>query len=262
MMIKNLIFLLCLLVFSDSIFAQFSEQIRSGRPGQGIGAFTVGKNVLQLQQGIDLNSIKFQSIEDKRWINNNVIRFGITEHVELSAVVEEQMRFYQVNNDKLISEGISALHAGFRVNFSDQSGIIPSTCFQMRLKFPGVSKAFGNNYLAPDMIFVAHWDINSKNSLNTNFGLTYNGENAHPTGRYVLNYSYSIAKKWSVFIENYGFLTNDDFNTRFDTGFAFLINNNFQLDLFGGYHKNDLTEEYFISTGVSWRLTKRRLKVD
>jgi len=42
-----------LLFLSGVVNAQFYETIRSGRPGQSIGAATVGKSIFQLQSGMD-----------------------------------------------------------------------------------------------------------------------------------------------------------------------------------------------------------------
>lgn len=47
------------------------------------------------------------------------------------------------------------------------------------------------------------------------------------------------------------------FDTRFDGGFAYLCNNDLQLDVLAGAGNNDDVSDYFVSVGVSWR-TKRR----
>jgi hypothetical protein len=73
----------------------------------------------------------------------------------------------------------------------------------------------------------------------------------------VVNVGFSLGDKWSSFIETYGGVINGDFTIFFDTGLAYLVNNDLQLDLSGGYGKNDGFAATFVDFGVSWR-TKRR----
>jgi hypothetical protein len=163
-------------------------------------------------------------------------------------------------NDTVFStSGLSSLHLGFRVHLSDQKGIRPTTGFQARLKMPNISKSYGTNFIAPVFIFVAGWSLPKGTSLGTNWILSYNGNDAIPTGKYVINFSFPIYKKLSSFIENYGQYRDKIVETRFDGGFAWLLNNNFQFDVSAGYGKNTVTD-YFISGGISWRLNLNKTK--
>src|SRR5690606_721302 len=89
-------------------------------------------------------------------------------------------------------------------------------------------------------------------SLWENHGLTINlipifniNGNAPTRNDYTLAYSWSFADKWAVFIENYGTvyfnaMHTDYFNTYVDGGFSYLVNNNVQLDVLGGYGSNQI----------------------
>src|SRR5690606_17180254 len=107
--------------------------------------------------------------------------------------------------------------------------------------------------LAPICIFVATWQLPKATSITSNWILNYSGSSAVPIGRYVLNFGFPIYKNIGGFIENYGQYRGDIFETRFDGGFAWLVNNNVQFDLSAGYGMNTVTD-YFISAGISWRL--------
>ncbi len=52
-------FSLLFFIISLSLFSQFSETIDSDRPGFIFNANTVGKNVLQMQQGVGFNQKPF-----------------------------------------------------------------------------------------------------------------------------------------------------------------------------------------------------------
>lgn len=242
-----------LLILSNFCFGQFNETIRTGRPGQAIGAFTVGKNVLQFQQGLDYYSTAETNLP-QGFIFNNVVRYGISETVELSALVDYQYEDSGVDTAATTLKGISNLHFGFRVHLNDQKEWLPATGFQMRLKMPDVSEDFEANHLAPAMVFIANWSLPKNMSLATNWILSYNGNDPNPTGKYIVNFGFPIYNKFSGFVENYGQVNQSVFQTRFDGGFAYLVNNNVSVDLFGGYGHNQNVTDYFVSTGISWRI--------
>lgn len=254
----RLIKILILIFLSQISFAQLNETIRTDRPGQAIGAFTVGKNILQLQQGVDNYSLADTKFPPNGFVSNNVVRFGILETVELSALIDYQYERTRFDTISISLSGVSNLHLGFRVHINDQKGWIPTTAFQMRLKIPKMSKDFGAKKLATAMVFVANWSFPKSMSLASNWILSYNGKDPYPTGGYVLNFGFPIHKKLSGFIENYGQVNQSIFQTRFDGGFAYLVNNNFQLDISGGYGNNQNVQDYFLSTGVSWRINTFR----
>lgn len=246
------------ILISKLAFGQFSETIKTARPGQAIGAFTIGKNVLQFQQGIELNGYLGLKNRPKTYITNHVVRYGVSENIEMSALVDyqsQQLKFDTISSDLT---GLSNLHFGFRVHLTDQVGWLPATCFQMRLKMPNVSNEYGASRLAPVMVFVANWSLPQNMSLATNWVLSYNGNNQNPTGKYVLNFGFPVFKKISGFIENYGQVSEGVAESRFDGGFAYLLNNNVQFDLSAGYGQNNAIEDYFISTGISWRIINFR----
>lgn len=251
----------CFLIVSCTCFGQYSETIRTGRPGQSIGAFTVGKNVLQFQQGID-----YYSIEDinliKGFVSNNVIRFGLSETIELSTILNYQTENTELGNSTSSDKtGISDLHFGFRAHINDQKGWFPVTGFQMRLKIPNVSDDFGTKYLAADMIFVANWALPKDMSLATNWGMSYSGNDPNPIGKYVINFGFPIYKNLSGVVGNYGQINQSVFQTRFEGGLGYLVNNDFLIDLSSGFGKNQGVKDYFVSVGVSYRILSFKKRI-
>lgn len=255
---KKLLFLLLFQIVTLNIFAQYNESIRTGRPGQAIGAFTVGKSVLQFQQGVDYYSFVAVKHKPTGLLSNNVVRYGILENVELSILVDYQNEQTQSDTTAVTLNGISNFHCGFRVHLNDQKGWIPTTGFQMRIKYPSVAKDFAANNLATVMVFVANWSLAKNLSFASNWILSFSGNDAVPTGKYVLNFAFPIYKKWSGFIENYGQIRQAVYQSRFDGGFAYLLNNNVQLDISAGYGDNQGIKDYFVSGGISWRIVTFR----
>ncbi|MDF1674421.1 MAG: transporter [Vicingaceae bacterium] len=245
---------LILFFVSQTTLAQFHETIRTSRPGQAIEPFTVGKDILQFQQGLDYYSLADTKYPPHSFISNNVIRYGIIENIELSTLIDYQFEQTKFDTNSTYLSGLSNLHFGFRIHINDQKGWIPTTGFQVRLKVPKISNEFGSNQLATVMVLIANWNLPKNMSLGTNWILSYNGIDFYPTSKYILNFGFLIYKKWSGFIENYGQFRKNVFQTRFDGGFAYLINNNILLDISIGYGNNQNIQDYFISTGISWRI--------
>ncbi len=233
--------------------AQFSETIRTGRPGQSIGPYAVGKGVLQFQQGIEHHNFDGPFIKLSTFSNNHVVRFGVSKRIEVSGLINHSVTQPRVSN-LIQKKGLTDIHLGFRVNLNSQQGVLPSTGFQARLALPKVSEDYGSEYLAPNMVFVASWTLPKDMGITTNWILTYDGNSPSPIGQYILNFSFPIYGNWSGFIENYGTRTNTSTTTFFDGGLAYLVNNNLQLDASGGYSINNETETYFINAGISWRI--------
>lgn len=256
---------IAVIIFSTSMliqfsgFGQYNETIRSGRPGQSIGPFTVGKSILQIQSGID-----FQSFENKDFalsgngfVHNTVIRYGILERLEISGLFDYRGETVKTNGSETDASGLSAFDLGGRYQIFEGHGAIPTIGFQMRLRLPVLSEDYKIDRVAPRFIFVTSQKLSDIFTLTTNWGGSWNGNNSIGTGFYVINLSFPITDKLGGFVENYGDLTDGDFDSRFDAGLAYLSNKDFQWDILGGMGNNDGVSDYFVSMGVSWR-TKRK----
>lgn len=248
---------LALVVFTAQ--AQYGESIRSGRPGQAIGPFTVGKGIFQQQSGVDWNSYTGDGVDYQftSYVLNNVFRYGIGERTELGMGVDFQSASEELIGTEFTSSGISAFSIRARRNLLVGEGFKPSIGLQANLGLPYLSDDFKRDYIAPKLILVTGQNITDKLGLTTNSGVAWNGFNDTRTYFYVLNLSYSITSKFGVFAENYGTIVSGNFDTKFDGGFDYFINNDLKLDLTAGYDKNEFVNEFFVSLGVSWR-TKRK----
>ncbi len=88
---KHIVLLIIqLLCLSGVVQAQFYETIRSARPGQSIGASTMGKNIFQLQSGVDYFGYEKinTGIKGNGYFTNTALRFGLTEMFEVGAFFE------------------------------------------------------------------------------------------------------------------------------------------------------------------------------
>jgi len=246
------------LTLSFVSYGQYNETIRSGRPGQSIGPFTVGKGIFQIQTGMDVFGYEKKSagIEGDGFLNNTVLRYGVAERWEISALADYKVETWKSGGFEQDLSGLSAFDIGGRYHIYSGEGLIPSVGFQLRFRLPVLSEDYEIDHVAPRFIIVTNQKLSETFTLFTNWGGSWNGINSTGTGFYTLNLAFPISGKLGGFVENYGSLTDGNFDSRFDAGLSYLVTNDLQLDILGGPGSNDGVKDFFLSVGLSWR-TKR-----
>jgi hypothetical protein len=240
--------------------AQFNEVIRTGRPGQAIGAFTVGAGIFQVQSGFDYYGLNEKNSDRTMngFSNNTVLRYGLTEPFEISALLDYRTQTLTENSTEEKTSGLSALDLGMRYHIYTGKGLIPNIGFQFRLRLPVLSEDYKIDDIAPRFIVVTSQQLSKTFTLITNWGAAWNGNSSSPTGTYVINLAFPFNDKLGAFVETFGVYGRGDFFINFDTGLAWLITPDLQLDIYGGYGSNYGVNDYFMSTGISWRTKKRQ----
>lgn len=244
---KNNILLLFFFILSSTVHAQVSEFIRTGRPGQSFGAFTVGKNIFQLQAGLTYWNAEIDAGDQSGLEETFIIRYGILENIELSALV---VHTSESLNEKNVMSGVSRFDAGFRVHlFQRPSGFAGS--FQTRIMTNALSEDFQRDNLG----------VNSAVSLlypalgggfTFNGGLRLPGDGQGARYFYTFNYSYNITDDLSVFIEPYGTFFRE-WNQYIDAGVGILITKDLLIDISAGIDLNYEEDYFFVDGGFSYR---------
>lgn len=239
---KKIVISIVFFISGITAFAQYSETISSGRPGQAIGPFAVGKYVFQMQTGIDYISASQGVTTTGSYIPNSVFRYGILEGFELNSGLA-----YTFSEGY---EDLSYFLIGSRINLYKGTTKLPAIGLQASFYIPTATDV--SKKVLPEALFVVGGSFSNKLGYTINIGSSFN-ENFNATGKYVLNFSYSLSDKVGVFFEPYGTFTSNYFNIMFDTGLSYLVNNNFQLDILTGYGKNNNMSEFMVGAGFSWR---------
>jgi len=259
---KIIIFFLSILngMLATPLLAQYSETITSDRPGISISPYSVGKNVFQLQSGFILGGLRTDSNQRKSDIlaESTVIRFGLTRTLEVSTAFtfrRDKTEYRYFSTTENFQSGLSQADVGFRANLYEGHGLVPTVGFQTHLKLNILSKDYDTDYPGIVCLLATTQNLAPGLTLTTNFGGVWDNNfyGPGPQGMYTLNLAFPIAGKLGGFVENYGSFQDGDFLTLFDAGLGFLLNNNLQLDISGGYGKNHGVTEYFVDAGVSWR---------
>lgn len=240
-----------ILIVQSFLFGQFNENIQSGRPGQAIGAHTVGIKVIQIQSGISFNKVVEESDEFKSFVENNVLRVGLFEKFELRGVINWESDKMQINGKDNNLKGISNTEIGGRINILESDGSKPAIGLQGSILLKVQSEDFKREKLGSNFILVTENSLTDWLSLTTNWGVTWNGNNSGPESLYVLNFSFGISEKLGGFCELYG--SFNDFKVNYDTGFSLLVNKDLQFDFSGGWQGENNVSDWFLDFGVSWR---------
>jgi hypothetical protein len=269
---KNSLVILLLLV-STSLVAQ----IETDRPDFTESPNVVPKGALQIETGFILENdysakeqrnCKIQLSERNFTVNTTLLRYGLTKNIELRLNTNYSISKVGKMNDILILDsthnpnlddikGFQSPFIGFKTNLYKNDKL--SIGFLGHLYIPELAsvdfmKANGQK-IAPEFLIPLTYDITDKFGIAVQYGLTWDGFTPNPTTSYTLALGYSITDKLSAYVEPYGFLTNNgDELHLINGGFTYLINDDFQVDLTGGFGLNEAAPDNFVNCGASFLL--------
>lgn len=244
---------LFLLAMAGSAHSQYAPTIRSGRPGQAIGPYTLGHSVVQIQSGI--NGGRATQGASTNTAFNTVVRVGIWERFELSGVFNWQRENLSVTGGGNTREGVNDTQLGGRINLTANRGWLPAICFQGRVLLLAQSEIYQRRELGSQFIIATTNSIGDRLGLTTNFGFGWDGNGNGPRYNYIINVAYGLNDQLSVFAEVFG--NPEASEVFFDTGLAWLLNPDLQLDLAGGWRGGASGRERFLDVGASWRFDWR-----
>ncbi len=252
-------FFTCLFVCcSGFLSAQYSPTIMSGRPGQSIGAQTVGKGVYQLQTGLNVDwtgaGAGVEHILDLTETTD--IRIGILERLEVSALIAGASDESVVPAGRRIDRGMSDTQVGGRYTFLDNEGWRPTLAVRAHALLTLQDKHFRRESPGANLIVTAEWGLTDLLALTTNLSRTWTGDNERRTD-YVTTLGFSLTDRWSSFVEVYGTLSGE-VTSNYDGGFAYLAGDNLAFDLSAGWDGDYGVKSYFLDFGVSFRLVERK----
>lgn len=261
-MIKiRLVFLVIPVLLMGNLSMAYAQQhptIRTGRPGQSIGAYVVGSGFLQFQQGIDWQRTSTLDSNSMNLSNENVVRMGINERLELSAVLGLQTGDIPSTDGKRIGIQMNPLALGFRVHVLDQKGMLPALGFQARVSIGnGKSSGFPSR-LGGKWVLVAAYNLGHGFGVAANLYLTWPGYGAETRAGYVVNVGFPVVGGLSGFVEHYASVEAGRLMPKVDAGLALSVHPDVQIDAYGGVTSLGAQTAGFASVGVSWRLQTQK----
>ncbi len=235
----------------NMLFSQTSETVRSDRPGLSNSPFTVGKNVIQLQPGLTfVRATSFNTFGSEL-----VVRYGLAEKHELDVFSAWSTDFSNAPTSSFDFTGLS-----YRYNITDSKDWRPSMAFQLDYGNKSVG-TLNQGRLMQRFLITSQLNDNFALTSNLGFRQTFSystpvvGEETEYMLYHTLNLSYGY-KRFGCYFEwlNTYLLEESALNG----GASFLINNNVQLDVFGGLLRDaEFQVSPFVSGGITLRLPEK-----
>lgn len=273
---------LSLLFFSFStsaIYAQFTDDINSNRPGESMSGFSVGKTVFQMEAGI------YGIAEDHSILNTDSKGFGLDLALRYGAFLE-QLEFianfqYQADqyNTPLGSENRSALKkmtlgAKYLIydpfkNYEEKVNIYSWKAnhrFKWRQFIPAVGVYAGANInfsnnpytfptdpkISPKLMVITQNHFGSRYVFVMNI-IADKISSDFPSYGGIATLTYGINPDWSAFIEGQAYQSDYYSDGIARIGAAYLLRPNLQLDASISKNIKDTPSIFYGGIGVSWR---------
>ncbi|MBU2527170.1 MAG: transporter [Bacteroidetes bacterium] len=245
---------------SVSLHAQQTKSLDAlitDRPDQTEAPFVVPKNYLQVETGFmfeesSTGNTKTESLT----YNTTLYRYGLLYNLELRLGLDwQQNKTFNQNISTEVSNGLAPVLLGFKTEIAQESGWLPQIGLLGALFIPGpASSTLETEDTGGEIRFSLAHTLSQRISIGYNLGVLWDGNNLGSAYFYTLAAGISLDKNWSVFAEIYGdFPENLESNHLWDAGITYLVSKSFQLDLSAG-SSFSAEQDYFISTGISFRL--------
>ena len=248
-----------LLVLNTTVKSQIDSLIDfvPDRPGMASPPNIMTYRTLQVESGF-----QFEKFQDEDLTNENflfsflLLRYGVVKNVELRIQTDYASTKITDSEDVSKIHGFNPITIGTKIKLIEQRKLIPnvSTLFNLSLPFTG-KEEFKPDHLAPSFCILLSNSISEKLNVCYNYGMFWDGSTSEPTHFYALCLGVSLNPKWSTFAEGYAY-SNHQTNSEFylDVGFAYLMNNHFQLDFSASGFLNSYLNYYCLNAGIAWRI--------
>lgn len=245
--------ILTTLFFLATYFSGNTQTIITDRPDQTESSSTINKGSLQIESGI-LLAFNEDDLTSERQIlaPTTLFRYGISKGLEIRVVSQFESLKDQKTTQKV--NGISDLEIGTKIQIFKKENINTEIAFLSHVILSTGSESLTNDAFGTiNKLSISH-ELSDAMGLGYNVGYDYFGR-----GKGDLTYSIalgiSITNAFSFYIEPYGsFVDFDSYESNFDAGIAYLIQDNCQLDFSFGTGIN-YTMNY-LSIGCSINIEK------
>ncbi len=278
-------FFLALLLLPLANYAQFTDEINSNRPGESMSAFAVGKSVIQFETGAYGISQKHHLLN---YVTNGygidaTIRYGMfKEKFEFIANIQYQNQIKEISspffgsikeNQKALKQSLIGVKYLLFDPFKNQEKKVNiyswkvDKSFKWKQLIPAISVFTGANYtsanntfyfpskasISPKVIFItqSHFGDGSWVFV-TNAIADYIGTEYQSYG-YAVTVTKGINKKWFGFLENQGYKSDFYSDLVVRSGAAYLVTENFQLDVSASSSLKNTPSLFYGGIGFSWR---------
>lgn len=256
------ILLLIFLFISSSASAQNIPAISTDRPDQTESPDIVPRKFTQIEAGFSYERIRYNHISGVVYeiftTPDLLARYGLAETIELRFGTSVNTGKTIVNDSSNSSStDFGPLMIGAKFNILEEGEILPKTSILVEADMPALTLKSSDSYFNPAVKLCFSNQLPNIGELSYNFGIDMDNSEStiNSTFLYSVSMGFDFTNRVGMFTEIYGFIPFNSQNSRHyvDAGFTYLVNNNVQLDISGGYDLQDNLTDYFIGAGVSFR---------
>ena len=263
MFIPKYFILVWLTIFIQQILqAQGTIELVGDRPDQTESSITVPHQTLQIESGFMFMKNADEYVEFTHMeYNGTLLRYGLLKFLELRFGAGFEGNTTEILNStdnpaKSKDDGISPLSVGFKVNLFNGRDISPHSALIFEATIPHTGKS---RPVKPDpfVLLACSNPLTHHVDLGYNIGVATDQENHTANGFYSLVFGFGAGEKLGFFAETFGtFLLKSGDEWSVDGGMTYLLRPNLQFDLYGGFGLNQAAPDYFIGTGLIYRIPR------
>ena len=272
------------ILFSCSIFAQYTGVINSNRPGFSESPYSVGTGVYQFETSFFHRKIDRLPTFSRPEFSGVDFLFRTSffmERLELNlnfGYQKGQIAFQNIFNSSYDATGIRNLRIAakyliFEQEYEDKSKEVRSWkrrySFDWKRLIPSVAGYLGvhtglenqvfnlydNGGFSPKVGVLLQNDLS--NDLNILTNIYYDRiTTSTPELSYIITATYSLSDRWSTFFENQTISNKFKTSTNLGSGIAYLWNRNIQLNGSLRFVVDGRAQGYYASFGASYRLDR------
>lgn len=277
-------FLLIFLLKINLGYSQFTDIINSNRPGNSSGAFSVGKDILQLENGFYFTNEQHQLLnyDIEGYGTEFKIRYGFL-YEKLEVIISgnyqsdnlSDNRYNPANNInrknfKKFKIGAKYLIYDPKKGITEKPNVysyFADKKFKWKNLIPAISVYGGLNIdsknnpfvssnvsgISPSLAIFTQSNFTNRSVITTNVIFERIGSNQNDF-EYIISLTHAFNESFIGFIETHGIKSDFYADNKLGFGVAFLFNDNLQLDLGTILNFKDTPKIFQMSLGVSYRL--------
>lgn len=253
--------LLALALAGPSIHAE--EPLVTDRPDQTESSVTVPRGSLQLELGTTYT----EESGDSRTLSypELLLRWGVHERLELRFGIPGFTTEFEGPDSTRFED----TEVGLKVYMFAEDGWRPEMAFLGSLSLPTGADDVSADRVNPSFRFAFSHGLSDRVGLAYNLGMTWDTDIAStPTGlsrdtiaffQYTVAVGVDLTDRWGAYGELFGDIPAESGAKAahsLDGGVTYLIQDNLQWDAFVGVGLNDEADDWFIGTGLSFRVPK------
>lgn len=253
---KNVLFTLCCcylsLINAQEKIAEPIESIATDRPDQTETPDVIPLKYFQMETGFNIESQN----KELTFVHPTILwKVGIFKSTELRLITDVSSSKDSTGKYKA---GLSPIEIGFKTAICDEKKFRPKISFIAHMAIPYLStKNQRTKYFAPNFRFTLEHTLKKNISLGYNVGMEWNGDSPYPSFIYTIVNGFNATEKWYLYYEFFGDIPLKENSTHtFDAGVAYLIKNNMQIDVSGGFQLYPFVKGWYTSIGYSFRLPR------